>query len=137
MTKAIVTRFGAALSTIATLGIASQSSAEPLFEACASDLEQFCSSVEPGHGRLMACLYAHELEISDRCDVATGEMGDLLDVFFDRVRYVKQECGDDIRSLCSEVAVGEGRVFACLRENESEVSQSCQGVIDQVSLPSD
>ncbi|GMG81556.1 hypothetical protein LNKW23_07690 [Paralimibaculum aggregatum] len=102
--------------------------------ACSGDIENHCMDVEPGDGRLVACLYAHEDQLSDECDATVAEMADLLDLFFERVRHVTQECGEDIRTHCAGVAVGEGRIFACLKDQGAAISAGCTAVLDQVSL---
>jgi hypothetical protein len=35
--------------------------------ACQPDVQQFCQDVQPGGGRVMQCLRAHEAELSDAC----------------------------------------------------------------------
>ena len=39
-----------------------------LVSACASDLENYCSQVTPGNGRLLHCVAAHEDKISGQCE---------------------------------------------------------------------
>ena len=41
---------------------------------CAADLDQFCSEVEAGEGRLLACLDAHDTEVSARCKDAVSQV---------------------------------------------------------------
>lgn len=110
---------------------------QPVFEACGQDLERYCSDVEPGHGRLLACLYAREAVISDGCDAAIGDWADILDLFFERLRYVVQECGRDIRAQCGDVALGQGRVFTCLYDSRHALSDGCRAVVDDVQFPRD
>lgn len=44
--------------------------------ACAADIAKFCNAVEPGKGRIMMCLKAHETEVSKPCiDAATPYAG--------------------------------------------------------------
>lgn len=117
--------------------IASPVAAQNVFEACSEDIGSFCTDVEPGHGRLMACLYAHEDKVSDTCDGAIGEAADIIDLFFSRLSFVSQQCGEDVRTLCQDVAVGEGRVFSCLSEQKAELSDTCAEVIESVHLPTD
>lgn len=109
--------------------------AQSVFDACETDIQSYCADVTPGNGRLTACMYAHEDKLSESCDAAVGEMADIIDVVFERLRYVKQQCGADIATLCSDVAIGQGRVFSCLHENRSSLSASCVGVVDSVQLP--
>ncbi len=109
--------------------------AQGIFEACGSDLDTFCSKVKPGNGRFAACLYAHEDQISDACDAAVGEMADLIDMMFETIRFVKQECGADIQEKCGEVDIGGGRIFRCLADQRDTLSESCGEVVDSVRLP--
>jgi hypothetical protein len=39
-------------------------------------------------------------------------------------------CAADIQKLCSDVAAGGGRIQACLKQNETQVSQACRAKID-------
>lgn len=41
---------------------------------CAEDLGQFCSEVEAGEGRLLACLDEHAADVSARCKDAIAEV---------------------------------------------------------------
>jgi Cysteine rich repeat len=106
-----------------------------VFEACSGELNNLCSEVTPGDGRTLACLYANEDKLSEACDAATAETLDLLDGFFELVRYTKQECRADIAKLCSAVEIGEGRIYACLQSNATQLSDQCGAVIDNISLP--
>jgi hypothetical protein len=40
--------------------------------ACAEDVQKFCASVQPGGGRIVACLKEHKDSLSDRCKQAAG-----------------------------------------------------------------
>ena len=42
---------------------------------CDDDLEKFCSSVQPGEGRLLQCLEKNEKKVSDRCKSALKDVG--------------------------------------------------------------
>lgn len=128
--------------TLAALAAALAAAAPPaaaqsILQACAPEIETHCQAVEPGHGRLFACLYAHETALSDACDAATGEMSDLIDMFFETVHRVHRACGRDAAEHCSDVTVGGGRMLACLRENAAAVSPGCTEVIDTLALPSE
>ncbi len=41
------------------------------------------------------------------------------------------ECETEIETLCSDVAIGGGRLLACLDENEEDVGQSCKTAISE------
>jgi Cysteine rich repeat len=40
---------------------------------CADDAQKFCSNVQPGGGRVLACLKEHKDELSDRCKQAAAQ----------------------------------------------------------------
>ena len=40
--------------------------------ACTADAKKFCAGVQPGGGRVVACLKEHKDELSDRCKKAAG-----------------------------------------------------------------
>lgn len=42
---------------------------------CNEDLAKHCAEVEPGEGRLLACLEKHEKEVSGRCHQALKDVG--------------------------------------------------------------
>ena len=42
---------------------------------CGDDLENFCSDVSPGQGRLMRCLQKNDENLSRRCKSALDELG--------------------------------------------------------------
>lgn len=125
---------------IAALGLGflynpSTANAQSIFASCEEDLAKFCPAVTPGHGRLSACLYAHEDQVSPSCDAAIAETADLIDLLFERLRYAKQMCGDDVAKLCGEVEIGQGRLFSCLYEKKESLSAGCLEVIENVQLP--
>jgi hypothetical protein len=39
-------------------------------------------------------------------------------------------CAADVQKLCSDVAAGGGRIQACLKKNEAQVSPACHSKID-------
>jgi hypothetical protein len=41
-------------------------------EACADDAQKLCAGVQPGGGRVLACLKEHKDQLSDRCKQAAG-----------------------------------------------------------------
>src|SRR5580704_7591521 len=40
--------------------------------ACADDAQKFCAGVQPGGGRIVACLKEHKDSLSDACKQAAG-----------------------------------------------------------------
>jgi Golgi apparatus protein 1 len=130
------TYFAATMLCMGVMTMPGAGQAQSIFASCEKDLARFCSAVTPGHGRITACLYSHEDQVSPSCDAAIAESADLIDMLFDRLRTAKQECGQDVAKLCGEVEVGQGRVFSCLHEKKTELSSGCLAIIDNVQLPS-
>ena len=107
--------------------------AQSIFEACESDLKIYCSQVIPGNGRIISCLYAHEDKLSESCDAATEDPASLLDWFLETVRYVMDQCADDIQKHCTNVKFGGGRIFSCLVEQVSSLTDSCKMLVPEMS----
>ena len=42
---------------------------------CRDDLEKYCSNIQPGEGRLLACLDKNEKKVSNRCKQAAKDVG--------------------------------------------------------------
>lgn len=126
-----------AIATAALAVIAAPLSAQSIFEACEEEIATHCSAVEPGDGRLISCLYAHENLASEACDAATTERLDLLDQFFFRVRTVYEACVADAYTHCNETERGGGRLIACLKDAGDAVSGGCREQLVGISLPPD
>jgi len=41
--------------------------------ACQADVQKLCATVQPGGGRIVACLKEHKEEVSDGCKQAIGK----------------------------------------------------------------
>jgi len=50
----------------------SQPSLAAISAACTDDAQKFCAGVQPGGGRIVACLKQHKDSLSDRCKQAAG-----------------------------------------------------------------
>lgn len=103
---------------------AGQARAEYL-EVCAADVQQYCSNVVPGNGRLAACLYAHSQVISDGCFDGTFEASSQLELFFDLIVTVTATCAPDLETHCADSAAGGGERYQCLKENIAKLSPTC------------
>ena len=109
--------------------------AQSVFESCKSEIASQCSGVLPGNGHLYACLYANEEKLSEACDDATEDVLDQLDIFFELVRYAKQECSIDIAKHCSSVEMGGGRIYSCLKAQSADLTKDCSAAMGNISMP--
>jgi len=102
---------------------------EHLVLACESDIENYCSQVTPGNGRMLHCMAAHEDKISGQCVYAFYQAASLLEQLSVAINYVAQECSTEIETLCSDVVAGEGRILACFEKHEEELGDACKKAI--------
>ncbi len=110
-----------------------QSGGPSVLEACEPEIKANCAKVTPGEGRLFACLYAYEDQVSARCTNAIDDYADALDFFFANANEALTICAPDIEEECAGERVGGGRILSCLIENRSDLSPDCQEVTDTFS----
>ncbi len=109
--------------------LAQETLVDHLISACESDIENYCSQVTLGEGRMLHCMAAHEDKISGQCQYALYQAATLLEQLSMAIAYVARECETEIEAICSNVAVGEGRILACLEEQEEKVGEGCKKAI--------
>jgi hypothetical protein len=95
-------------------------------DPCAAEVERLCPRAR-GDALLVGCLRSHQQELSKACK------GD-LDAVLAKAKEIAADCEGDVYRLCRDVEPGEGRVAACLRNNESHLSQSCQAAFNEWRL---
>ena len=105
-----------------------------VWSACKVEIELFCNDISPGNGRMIACLYAYEDELSTTCDYhllrAAGELRDLMD----ELNQVTVACKPDIESKCAGIQQGKGRVARCLKQHEKQISNACHAAIEATGI---
>ena len=89
-----------------------------LRQACGAEIQQHCAGVQPGDGRLRACVKEHFAAFSESCKQAL-----LSSVALVRV------CKDDVQKTCAGVQPGGGRIQACMKEHFTEYSDACKQAI--------
>ena len=97
--------------------------------SCEMDAKKFCSTVNPGEGRLLNCALAHEDQISNDCAEALFdayvELGDRVN----NLQFAVDACEADIEETCGSVEAGEGRIAQCLIDNKAKISEPCQDAV--------
>ena len=109
------------IATLSMVGLASVVvTAQPVTvrQACKADLQQNCAEVEPGAGRLRACVKEHFTAFSEPCKAA----------LLSSVAVVKA-CKADVQKTCAGVEPGGGRIQACMKDHFAEFSEPCQQAI--------
>ena len=120
-------------AAIALFAASSAMAQETLLEhvviACETDLQNYCSQVTPGNGRLLHCMAAHEDKISGQCEYAFYQAATLLEQLSVAINYLAQECKTDIQTHSSDVEMGDGKILVCLTEHEAEVGEGCKKAV--------
>jgi len=115
-------------------GAAQGSLAAQVKEGCKAELDSHCKDVTPGEGRLLACLYAYEDKLSDRCDYALYDASVRLERAVAALSHGATECKSDIQKHCSKVEAGEGRIIDCLKKQGDKVSKHCRQAMKDIGL---
>src|SRR5436190_2223007 len=104
---------------------------EGLKKACHKELTTFCKGVQPGEGRIVACLYAFQDRVSGKCTYAVYDAAAQLDEAVTALKFAAAECKDDLLKYCGNVEVGNGRVKACLEKHENSLTDKCKDALRQ------
>ena len=89
---------------------------------CAGDLKTQCSGIQPGEGRLKACIKSHLGGLSQTCE--------------DRVLSVAvraKTCESDVATLCKGIVAGTGGIRACIKSRMTEVSDPCKDAMSRAA----
>ena len=81
------------------------------------DVKRLCPEAR-SREEVQACMKQHKNELSDACKAAGKKAQEYL-----------KACRDDMKKLCSDVERGGGRIFRCLKEKESSLSEPCRSAI--------
>jgi Cysteine rich repeat len=129
----LITVLGLALLFV-TPAMALDKLVETVVKGCEKEISSYCKDVTPGEGRVLACLYAHQDKLSGRCEYALYDAAAQLERVIAALTYVANECRDDLKTYCSGVEPGEGRLVDCIEKNKEKVSSRCKQAISDVGL---
>ena len=88
---------------------------------CVADIKAKCAGVEPGEGRLIACVKTHAAEFSEPCKARLA-----------RVAEITKVCAGDIKENCAGKEGGRGRVRACIQKSIANIkSDQCKEALAQ------
>ena len=113
---------------------ADDSLVEGVKKACHKELTTFCKGVQPGEGRVLACLYAFQDRVSGKCAYAIYDAAAQLEQAAVALKFAAAECKDDLLKYCGNVQVGNGRIKACIDKNEKSLSEKCKDALKQTGI---
>ncbi len=83
--------------------------------ACAADIKAQCAGIQPGAGRIRACLKEHLADLSQPCQERLA-----------RLAAIHKACAADVKQTCAGVKPGRGRIAACLKGALANLSEPCK-----------
>jgi hypothetical protein len=113
---------------------AQQTLVDSVVKGCDKELKTYCKDVTPGEGRVLACLYSFWDKLSDQCDNALYDAAAQLARAVSALSYVVNECRDDMKTYCSDIQPGEGRLLQCMDRNYAKVSKRCKQALKDTGL---
>jgi hypothetical protein len=90
--------------------------------ACRADVERYCPAIDPGGGRVVACLRQHLVDISTPCQTEIERLNDARE----RVGAVRRACAADAERLCTGITAEAGPLLECLEAREDQLSRECR-----------
>ncbi len=90
--------------------------------SCRNDVFRFCARTPVGKGRVLSCLARHWDDLSSTCQDAVSRIAE-------KVQKFRDSCSADATRLCPGVEPGAGRIFGCLKLQESAVSSRCAAAL--------
>lgn len=112
-----------ALSDACRLAVAApQEVADALLEACPHDAARACPGLAAGDPRLVECMRSSWNVLGARCQTALWAAQEKAD-------QLQALCAGDLGRWCREVRPGQGRLLACLKAHEAELSPVCRALL--------
>jgi hypothetical protein len=89
---------------------------------CDPDIKKLCAGIQPGAGRIAACLKPQLASLSENCEarvLGVGVNGKL--------------CKGDVEKLCSGIKPGTGGIRNCIKAKMADVSDACKGAMSEAA----
>jgi hypothetical protein len=87
--------------------------------ACGDDVRSWCADVKPGGGAVLRCLAQNRANLTPQCQ-------EVLQGAQEKAGEFRQKCGGDAKKFCKGIAPGQGRILACLKSREADLSPACK-----------
>jgi len=114
MSRMSILLLGAALLCVA----GTTATAQPRPRPCALDIKAHCTDVQPGEGRIAACIKEHVGDFSPACKAR------LIGVITST-----RECAADVKEQCTGKGLTGKQVADCLREILPNLGNLCKTAI--------
>jgi cysteine rich repeat protein len=111
-----------AVSALMLLSAASGMAQSAAMKACAGDVKSLCAGIQPGDGRVKACIKSHFSDVSAPCQAVLV-----------KAAAISKACSADVKKVCADVKPGGGRIEACMKSHLSEVSDPCKDAVTQAA----
>jgi hypothetical protein len=82
--------------------------------ACVSDVKAQCPGVQPGEGRIRACIKTHLKDLSEPRQTLVLKA------------VTVKACAADVKKVCAGTKPGRGQVQACMKDHVADVSEPCK-----------
>ena len=94
---------------------------------CGPDIDKLCKNVNPGDGRIAACLDSKSDQLSPICKDSYDRAQASISAKIDQQELAfRDSCSGDIQKFCADVPSGKGRLLDCIGRNKESLSPSCQ-----------
>jgi Cysteine rich repeat len=114
MARTSILALGVALLLVAGTTATAQPSPRP----CAADIKAFCTNIQPGEGRIAACIKEHIGDFSLACKAR------LITAI-----TTTRACAADVKGQCTRTGHTSEEVTACLREVLPKLGNLCKTAI--------
>jgi hypothetical protein len=91
-------------------------------KACADDIKTQCQGVQPGEGRIKACIKSHFADLSQPCQAVLM-----------KAAAIGKACGADVKKVCAGVKPGGGRIEACVKSHMADLSDPCKDALTEAA----
>lgn len=101
-----------AIGAVMLLSATSSMAQQTIANQCAGDIKSLCAGVQPGEGRIRACIKSHVSDLSAPCQAVLV-----------KAAAIGKTCGADVKKICADVKPGGGRIEACMKSHLADVSE--------------
>lgn len=118
-------RFGLVMLAALLLSSSATLAQQPSGNPCAGDIKKLCAGIQPGDGRIKACIKSNLTGLSETCEER------LLSV-----AVAGKVCKGDVAKLCAGVVPGTGGVRTCMKSHMAEISDACRDAMSRTAAGS-